>query len=460
MIKPDATQEERQFSINEMFFSRTDLKGIITFANDVFIRISGYPKSEIEHAPHNIIRHPDMPKAVFKLLWNTIQSGEVIVAYVKNMSADGSFYWVLATVLPLGDEYLSIRIKPTSPLLRAVEEIYKKVLIEETEKGVEASRILLMELVEGAGFKDYKSFMIEALVTELKALDNQQTKKIEKYSKHKFCSELSMLSENSLSKYKEIFYIISGIQQSNFDLESKTKNLFDQFIDFQLVSLNMRVLAGRMGSDGAAIGVLSENFQKIISGIELYLSEFSQNLKDLLESIHSMNLEISLVRLQVQMISFFIQEYLNCDSDDAQVSSIASDQLNLNSNIFTVISRTYSKKISTRVYEIQKQLDNFVRGSNEMKKITNTIGIMSQMGSIETARINQDQHSFLHASEEMIKLHGILLSTATDINYVSKNLSQQVSLITITLETANKNFNEFVSRINNNRFDKMKQMLA
>jgi aerotaxis receptor len=460
MTKPLPTQQEREFGINEMFFSRTDLRGIITFANDVFIRISGYPKSEIEGAPHNIIRHPDMPKAVFKLLWSTIKVEEVLVAYVKNMSADGSYYWVLATVLPLGKEYLSIRIKPTSPLLKAVEEIYKKVLIDEKENGIESSSRLLLELVQDAGFKDYQSFMIESLVTEIKSLDEQQDSKKEKDSKSGFCSEISKLSEESLSKYKEIFYIIAGVQKSNFDLDSKTKTLFDRFIDFQLVSLNMRVLAGRMGEEGAAIGVISENFQKIIASIELYLSEFSLNLRELLQSIHTLNLEISLVRLQVKMISFFIQEFLNCDKGNSQVTIAAGDQLSLNANIFTEISRTYSKKISLRVYDIHKQLSHFIRGSSEMKKITSTIGIMSQMGSIETSRIHQEQNSFLHASEEMIKLHEVLLETANDINHVSKNLSYQVSLITNTLEIANSKFNQFVAKINSNKFNKTTQVVA
>ncbi len=90
----------------------------------------------------------------------------------------------------------------------------------------------------------------------------------------------------------------------------------------------------------------------------------------------------------------------------------------------------------------------------------NTIGIINQMGSIETARINQEQNSLLHASGEMTKLHEILLLTAKDISEVSKNQSSQVGLITIKLEIANNNFNEFVALINSNKFDKSKQMVG
>ena len=92
---------ESVFLPDEMFFSTTDLKGIILSGNDVFIRVSKFSKEELIGKPHNIIRHPDMPRIVFKLLWDYIQSGKPIVAYVKNIAKDGSYYWVLATVVPI-----------------------------------------------------------------------------------------------------------------------------------------------------------------------------------------------------------------------------------------------------------------------------------------------------------------------------------------------------------------------
>lgn len=82
-------------------FSETDLHGTITFVNDSFCQVSKYTREELMGKPHNVIRHPDMPKKLFKLWWNTIQRGEVFRAIVKNRSKDGTHYWVQATIMPV-----------------------------------------------------------------------------------------------------------------------------------------------------------------------------------------------------------------------------------------------------------------------------------------------------------------------------------------------------------------------
>ena len=95
---------ERTFSDHELIVSKTDLKGHITYANPLFVRLAGYPESQIIGAPHCLIRHPHMPASVFKLLWDSISAEKEIFAYVINRSANGDHYWVLAHVTPSYDE--------------------------------------------------------------------------------------------------------------------------------------------------------------------------------------------------------------------------------------------------------------------------------------------------------------------------------------------------------------------
>jgi len=97
-VKP--TNVERKFEANEIIVSKTDLKGHMTYVNRAFMAISDFDESELLGQPHSMIRHPDMPRCVFKLLWETIQSRKEIFAYVKNMARNGDHYWVFAHVTP------------------------------------------------------------------------------------------------------------------------------------------------------------------------------------------------------------------------------------------------------------------------------------------------------------------------------------------------------------------------
>ena len=132
------TDEEVTFADNDIIVSKTDLKGHMTYVNRVFMEISGYVESELLGKPHNLIRHPDMPRTVFKYLWDTIGGGSEIFAYVKNMTKSGAYYWVFAHVTPTFGAngeivgYHSNRRTPDRAALKKLEPIYQALLEEET----------------------------------------------------------------------------------------------------------------------------------------------------------------------------------------------------------------------------------------------------------------------------------------------------------------------------------------
>ena len=127
------TRTERSIGREEVIVSKTDTKGLITYANTVFCRIAGFSLEELIGAPHNLIRHPDMPRCVFKFLWNRISEGHEVFAYVKNMARNGDFYWVLAHVTPTyGPQgeiigYHSNRRYPEPACVAAVEPVYAQL---------------------------------------------------------------------------------------------------------------------------------------------------------------------------------------------------------------------------------------------------------------------------------------------------------------------------------------------
>jgi len=134
LVRPKPTGEEVEFGLEEIIVSKTDLTGKITYANDVFLRVAGYTEEEVLGQPHSMIRHPDMPRCIFKLLWDSIQDGNEIFAYVKKITKNGGHYWVFAHVTPTFDAqgsicgYHSNRRKPDRRQVETVQQLYATLL--------------------------------------------------------------------------------------------------------------------------------------------------------------------------------------------------------------------------------------------------------------------------------------------------------------------------------------------
>lgn len=164
-----ATDQERVMREDDFLVSKTDLKGRITYGNRIFIEYSGYSESELLGTQHNIVRHPDMPRGVFKFLWDTLESKQECFAYVKNMSKDGGFYWVFANVTPSYNAkgevegYFSVRRKPKPAAISVVSGIYRAMLEEEARAGTknacDASLALLTHTLAQKGMS-YESFIL------------------------------------------------------------------------------------------------------------------------------------------------------------------------------------------------------------------------------------------------------------------------------------------------------------
>ncbi|MEP4165091.1 PAS domain-containing protein [Maricaulis sp.] len=154
------TGAERFFGEDEIIVSKTDLKGRLTYCNDVFLRISGYTEKECLGQPHSLIRHPQMPRCVFKLLWDTVQGGHEIFAYVLNRSKNGDHYWVDAHVTPSRDKSGEIngyhsnrRVADPSIIGEIVWPLYRELLAEEQRHtnrrdGLAASTSMISKLLE------------------------------------------------------------------------------------------------------------------------------------------------------------------------------------------------------------------------------------------------------------------------------------------------------------------------
>ncbi|UWQ78169.1 PAS domain-containing protein [Leisingera sp. S132] len=238
-LAAQSTGRESAFALDEVFFSRTDPRGVIQAGNAVFSRVAKYPLEDLLGAPHKVIRHPDMPRAVFQLLWDTIKAGETVGAYVKNRAKDGSYYWVFAVVTPCDGGYLSARIKPTSPLLKTVQQEYSSLRKAEQQDGLspEDSAARLLARLKELGFAAYSDFAGHALAEELLARDAGL--------KRPPCARLAE---------RRAMHATAG------QLFEETEALVQDFESMRTIPHNLRVIASRIEPAGGPVTVLSQNY--------------------------------------------------------------------------------------------------------------------------------------------------------------------------------------------------------
>lgn len=150
-VNHPVTQHEFDFDADQLLISRTDLRGIITYANPAFVQVSGFELPELIGQDHNLVRHPDMPEAAYADFWATIQAGGIWSGVVKNRRKDGDHYWVRAHVVPVreGDTvvgYASLRVKPSREDVQFAEQVYASINRGETRYTVDEGRILRRNL--------------------------------------------------------------------------------------------------------------------------------------------------------------------------------------------------------------------------------------------------------------------------------------------------------------------------
>jgi PAS domain S-box-containing protein len=151
---PTPVNEEIELDPKKVIMSKTDSRGVIEYGNEYFVEVSGYKEEELIDSPHSIIRHPDMPRVVFKLMWSRLRKNENIYAIVKNLAKDGRFYWVLTDFDTKRDKkgkvisHFAYRRAVSADAIREISKLYAKLSKIEKEKGMAASERYLVGYLE------------------------------------------------------------------------------------------------------------------------------------------------------------------------------------------------------------------------------------------------------------------------------------------------------------------------
>lgn len=455
MIKPKPINIEKPFNATEVFFSTTNLKGHILFGNDVFVRISGYERDKLIGSPHNIIRHPEMPSIVFKILWQTIQAKKMIVAYVKNLAADGEYYWVLAVVFPIGESYLSIRIKPSTQLLPTVESIYKSVLDEEQKNGIEASSEILFNKLNDAGFSTYESFMKAALTTELAFRDqaclnvkaqlnaNNLLISADQLLNVNVLSEMSSVSENISSRYRLLFKTVSTIELASKDFVEQILKLSSSFLETKLLSMKMHVFSGKNGAEGASMIVIAKSFGDLVDSIENNVTQFSQIVNDLGVAAAKLSIDMSALKVQIDAIDFFVRESISKVQNQMQSSTTAFAGLKENSILFLELFGNSMTTILKDIDKMQSSVSIPIKQQNhDLRKFVNSVDVIGQMGAIEFSRFDSKQNQlntdFESVVEQMKSFAENLRQSSLQMNSSINLFEEKIAVIGAELEETNK----------------------
>lgn len=439
MKKPTPISKDVPFEFEELFFSTTNHHGNIQFGNEVFLRVSGYPKDVIIGAPHNIIRHPDMPKSVFKLFWRYLKENKPIGAYVKNMASDGAFYWVFAFAFPIETGYLSIRFKPSSELFVKVQEIYKSILESEKSLTPEEGEKLLLKIIQENGFTDYDDFMIKAAIEEhrMRELNVNISSKIESNLTANFLA-ISDISSETASKLNNSFDKIGLFQNNSRNFLTGVNTLESEFNKLNFLSINMKISAGNLGDSGSTLSVVSEEFSKLALNIEKQLSSFSELVTGLDHTIKLCSLHLTALKTQMILVNFFVKESIakSATSDEAFSEMLETREsfTSLFSNSILAL-QTELKLLNHRVLQTTQEI-------KEIQKFISGLEVIKQTGAIEASRKESVKQSFDYYLAEMDDFTNILRKTITDFGEQRDSLLLNSQIIMQSTSSIAGNINQ------------------
>lgn len=418
-MRHNLVAQEAKFDLEELFFSITDLESRIVSGNDTFVRISGYAKEELIGAYHNIVRHFDMPRTVFKLFWDYIQNDKPIVAYVKNRTKTGDYYWVMAAVFPLGERYVSIRIKPQSKFFDAVRELYVRLIMAEAKLGTEACEAEFRELLQNNGFETYDQFMHEALVTELterkKAFKNlrQQQTDIEGDGSC-FAATIGAVYKTTnalLEHYDKRFQTVEVFHAIKTMFEEKSLSLSALARDIVFLSLNASVASYKLEENGETFAVLASDIRTNAKENDALIAGIDANAQDLAAQLNAIIFFVSSISLQIEMVNYFIKELI------VNSTRVCDEELQLNLDTLFELVSLYNEKLEQLPVEVEKMVHKTVLLLDRLEQQIMYLGYVQIYGIIESSRNAEDPLGFGNIFSQ---LKDLIRKTESEIGMMRK----------------------------------------
>lgn len=366
---------EAQFHLTELFYSRTDERGVIKTGNSVFQRVAGYEWSELIGAPHKIIRHPDMPKAVFQLMWDRLKEGKPTGAYVKNRCKSGRFYWVFALVSPADGGFISTRIKPTSDLFKAVSDIYADLVHREQSDGLsprDSADILLAE-IKKHGFSNYDTFQSNALSTEYAAR--------------------ARLTGQDLDPLQRRFL---DMARAIAQVQVETNEMTEAFKAIRTVPMNMRIIASRLENAGGPISAISVNYSQMLEEMTTWVKTFVDGETCVFARIRDAILHGQFLGFATAVENEMIDVFRN-------VTAIYPDSISVEAEVEEVTAhrQKFLDETARSLDSVEAEAKRFARSVLDMKRYVTGLSSTRMMCKIESAALSNSGTALVGIVEQL-----------------------------------------------------------
>lgn len=398
--------DEVQFDFDELFFSCTDDRGIITGGNDVFQRVSGFEWHELLGSPHKVVRHPDMPKGVFHILWDQIQKGIPAGAYVLNQCKDGKSYWVFAVISPVENGYLSIRMKPSSEMFERVRELYGTVLEKERENlSAEDSAAFILKTLKAEGFDDYSSFGARAIGEEIMARDAALSREQSKLAK-----------------------ALKAMSSQLLELSKEQEKLFEFFEAIRGIPSNMRIVASRLEPAGGPISAISQNYRLMSDEVQGHLDGFrvEKGAKKTVSS--SVSAQVDAALFLTSMAQLLKELKTQCNQPEAE-TKVLNETVLENENREKLL-QNYARDSSNAVKEANGEVLGLARSSKDLRQLVTGLDSIRVLCRVEAGRLGADSVALTPVIDQLDKFHKQIDKSLERILTHADKISGQIDLAT------------------------------
>lgn len=404
MKAPDVAPRDlpREFGAGEMFFSTTDPRGVITAGNEVFVRVSGYGATELVGRAHNVIRHPDMPRAAFRLVWSYLKQSRRVAALVKNLAKDGGYYWVVALFVPAPDGFLSIRFKPTGPAVDALKPTYAAMLAEEERQlasgadddtAMNASAALLAAAVRARGYADYDAFMRALLCDELKSRDNvlralglsvvpALPAGARPGPDDAALHTLFRHGETAYAKLSRLFVRLDEFVALQAALEDKAVFVENLTRELRLAAVNAALASTRVGAEAQSLGVVSHYMGSASGDVAGAVGALTTGIRTVSKRLRSVVFNLAVGRLEIEMIMIFLHELIATPAA-ARKNQHAPRSITTLQHIF----RASLERASTALDELESGARQLSPASANLGRHMLELQVAQLTGVVETTRL-------------------------------------------------------------------------